>query len=79
MPYKKRKGMVLVSFVTITFLFLNFVSIHSSFKEKNFEESFEKTFSTKNIFSERPYCGDLFCNYYGGENPLNCPEDCSLE
>jgi hypothetical protein len=75
MPNKKRKGMVLISFVTIIFLFLNGLYF-TTFTKTDALECVQSPFSSKNNSVEKPYCGDLFCDYLGGETPLNCPEDC---
>ncbi len=81
MPNKRQKGMVLISVVTIVFLFFNvfFLSINIKENTVSYTESEDKFASHNNIVNVKPYCGDLRCDYVYGENPLNCPEDCYME
>jgi len=78
MPNKRQKGMVLISVATVVFLIVTnifFVSFNT--QDINENTISENIFKTKKQ-SVASYCGDLYCDYANGENPLNCPEDCYL-
>jgi hypothetical protein len=78
MPNKRQKGMVLISIATIAlFLFTNIFFISTNVKDIKKSNNYPGLVSNQNV-DLAPVCGDLFCDYANGENPLNCPEDCYM-